>query len=175
MRWFTSTCLAAFASLWIINSTATAGGNVDLDAICPATANAGQAVTVTFTLKNKECTDQDVRLLSSVVGNADQTLGGLGLYGPVVADSTTLPAATDLLPGTCTGSTCDGSTNFSYCMADADCVCREVVPSTTSIPLATPPTLPSSLTGTVATLVFLAGPAGEETAEAHCLVEVLAP
>jgi hypothetical protein len=100
-----------------------AGPDIDMTVDCPPSASAGSTITVDVSLKNRECSPVDVRLMSSIAGNANQSVGGIGIWGPVLADTITVAAATDNLPGTCDleRHRCD-ATDGSTCAADDDCV-----------------------------------------------------
>ena len=145
--------IVALAVLLILFAPVAVAGVFDVSATCPTTAQANQAVVATVTLTNRSCSPGTARLITGVVGNGNQTLGGLGVYGPVVANPVVaIPAAIDLFPPDCYDVTL-GSNTFS---------------------LTTAPTLPTSLVGTVATIIIVAEFDGDaQTAITECLVEVL--
>ena len=135
--------------------------NVEMDVDCPAGAPALSTISTDFHLVNEECSEATVRFFSSIVGNADQSLGGLGINGPVVVDTGTpivVPAAIDNFPPGC----------------------FDVSPGVTDVTLDTPPAIPATLSGTVATFVLItewdiAGRPGKTTVLRECLVDVQAP
>ena len=63
---------------------------------CPTQVNTGQSVMVNLILTNGECFPASpVRIISSVVGNASDDLAGVGIFGPVVADTVVVPAGSN--------------------------------------------------------------------------------
>jgi hypothetical protein len=142
---------------------------------CPTEANSGSNVAVTMSFENWECSAVSVRVMSSIVGNADNTLGGIGVFGPiVVAPSVVVPAGTDGFCG-CFSNSCDCSGNS--CTQDADCpFCEAGIPGTLTLPVNAEPALPASLEGTVATVLIMSESDVNDEVEteiAQCLVEVL--
>ena len=208
-----------------------AWADLSFEVDCLADATAGSTITTDVHLENQECSPLDVRVMSSISGNANQSVGGIGIWGPVLADTITVDAATDNLPGTCSvmvngGTVCDGagdadcSSDFdcadgtcrfewggrcddgsSGCSSDldcdpgsscvfrcsgqwvgcdtnADCLCQIVTPGIKDQLTSTPPAIPSSLVGTIATFVLVAEAndgASKDTEVGHCLVNVTAP
>ncbi|MDH4230568.1 MAG: hypothetical protein OEW04_00890 [Nitrospirota bacterium] len=77
---------------------------------CPVSVNVGQPLTVTVNLYNRDCYDPASvnRFMMSVIGNADGTLGGLGMFGPYnrwLSTPRVVPPAdcgTIMAPGTAT-------------------------------------------------------------------------
>jgi hypothetical protein len=100
------------------------GMNVDN---CPTDASAGSTISIDLTLTNKQCVPVTVRLMSSISGNANQTVGGIGIWGPMVADTIVVPAAESIHePASCVPEgECTG--DFTFCTSDLECesgVCR---------------------------------------------------
>ena len=95
----------------------------DSTIVCPASATGGATVPIEVTIENEQCTAVNARVISSVVGNANGTLGGLGVYGPQVAASMlTVPVGSapfcgcgQFFPGFC-----DCNSNQA-CTVDSDC------------------------------------------------------
>jgi len=143
---FTSLALAVL----LLPSAAAADFAIDVD--CPDTVAVGQNVAATVTLESRECFITTARIITSIVGNGNDTFGGLGVFGPVVADSmVSVPAATDLSPPGCFFVNAGSTTN----------------------PLLTAPTVDASLSGTVISVVFMAEFENGQTVEVdQCLVEV---
>jgi hypothetical protein len=194
---------------------------------CLANAPAGSTITTDVHLENQKCSPVNVRVMSSISGNANQSVGGIGIWGPVLVDTITVDAATNNLPGTCSvmldgGTRCDGAggadcssdsdcadgtCNFGWgtcddgswsctsdldcdpgssclfrcsgqfvdCVTNADCLCQIVTPGTKDQLTSTPPAIPSSLVGTVATFILIAEAndgTSDETEVDHCLVNV---
>jgi hypothetical protein len=172
------------ATLLLVVRPAMACPDVDMSVDCPAEARASAMITADVHLENVQCSDANVRLVSSIAGNESESLGRIGIFGPeVVGDTIVVPAATDHFPGsTCkevgecsssdwidcftdddcpAGETCYLSGyrlctgSFRWCSTNADCVCQEVTPGTSDLTVSIPPAIPASLTGTVAALVLL--------------------
>lgn len=133
---------------------------VELGVDCPAEAAAGSSITADLHFRNQNCTSgYNVRVISSIAGNADQSLGGIGIGGPVVVDSSiAVPAGTPPFPG-------------GPCLATVD------------LTLPTPPAIPASLEGTVATFVLISEwdqlqfgvPGIDATEVAQCMVNITPP
>jgi hypothetical protein len=94
--------------------------------------------------------------MSTIVGNGDETVRGMAIFGPeVAAPAVVVPAAVDLLTGTCSANRCDrcvGSLcvgSFFFCSVDADCVCRDIEPGVRSVSVTVPTAIPAGLAGTV--------------------------
>lgn len=164
----------AVATLLVLLSVGSASAGEEF--ICPAAANDGTNVTVQFIAENRECSAQSVRVISSIVGNANNTLAGLGVYGPAVAESLLIvPGGTNTFCG-CNTGTCDCS--GGSCSVDGDCpFCSAQTPGVLNTTISTEPVLPSELTGTVATILFITeaeGPTGAVSMSVNeCFVEVL--
>ena len=108
---------------------------------CPTFVEPETRPQLDLSLENLACDPRTVRVLTTMVGNGNQTLEGLSVFGPEIAASDVIvPAATDLLPGTCFLNTCQGSSVF--CTTDADCVCTVVTPGTTSLQVVSPTVVP---------------------------------
>jgi hypothetical protein len=140
---------------------AIATGRVELRVSCPAEAAAGSTITAELRLSNHSCFSggYNVRVMASIAGNADQSLGGVGIAGPVVvAPSINVPEGTPPFPG----SPCSNSVDVS---------------------IAVPPAIPMSLEGRVATFILISewdqvqfGVVGtDETEVAQCMVNVTSP
>jgi hypothetical protein len=131
-----------------------------LKVACPAEAPAGTSISADLRFTNHNCTSgYDVRVISSIAGNANQSLGGVGIAGPVVVDSSiSVPAGTPPFPGGPCSHTLD-------------------------LTMPTPPVIPASLEGSVATFVLISewdqlqfGVSGiDETKVAQCMVNVTSP
>ena len=69
--------------------------DVDIDLVCPLTVPAGGSVNVIVSLKNDGCSAFDFqRTFVAIAGNTDDSVGGLGIFGPFVrAISGTIPEA----------------------------------------------------------------------------------
>ena len=141
------------ATLVLCVRPAMAGLDVAVELDCPAEAAAGSEILATVHLENSECgAEASVRLIASIAGNADQSLGGIGIAGPVVA--VTVPVLGD------------------------DCI---GTPGTVDLTDPLPPEIPASLVGTVATFVLitewdlpgLAPGTSKATRVNQCLVNVL--
>jgi hypothetical protein len=123
--------LGLAAMLLVIVHPAWANPGFEMQVDCPDEAVSGSTITTDLHLKNQECTPITVRLMSSIAGNANQSVGGIGIWGPVLADTITVDAAVDNLPGTCGLNTrgwsqCDGARDAD-CFTDSDCtdgICR---------------------------------------------------
>jgi hypothetical protein len=219
--WLATTLLVIVHPAW---------ADLSFEVDCLADAAAGSVITTDVHLENQKCSPVNVRVMSSISGNANQSVGGIGIWGPVLADTITVAAATDNLPGTCGvtvwgGTVCDGAGGASCstdtdcadgicrldwgtcddgtwgctsdldcdpgvscvfecegqwvsCDTNADCLCQLVTPEITDELVLTPPAIPSSLVGTVATFILIAeanGGASKDTEVGHCLVNVTAP
>lgn len=101
----------AFLPLWSLGAllafvaTAEAGG-FGVSVTCPAKVVPGQPFELSVRIVNRECQALDVRLTSSLVGNATGGASGapsgeVGLFGPKVAGTVSVPAAVDLYPPNC--------------------------------------------------------------------------
>lgn len=163
--------LVGLAILFMANTSMGQGASVS----CPTEANSGSKVAVTMSFENWECSAVSVRVMSSIVGNADNTLGGIGVFGPIVVASVVVPAGTDVLFCGCDGGLCGCSGNS--CTQDADCpFCEADTPGTLDLPVNAEPALPASLGGTVATVLMMSESDVNDEVEtdiAECLVEVL--
>jgi hypothetical protein len=186
MRTFTNRlgCVAGLSVLLIPVVTGSQGSvvqddglDVDSHLTCPAEGVAGSTISVDLRLENFECRAVNVRVMSSILGNGDQTLAGLRVFGPVVAHALeVVPAATDIFFGGCVQGMCQAFPPTS-CTTDADCPdCTGTTPGVREISISAPPALPADLKGTVGTHLILteweAG-ATTETEINQCFVEVL--
>jgi hypothetical protein len=149
---------------------------------CQTQANPGGMVSVDVRLENAECVALDVRIISTVVGNSDQTMNELGVFGPVLAGGAAIsvPAARDRTPGYCDPNTnrCGGwgGTGDLDCSTDADCFCRLFTPAVLNISQAVPPALPASLEDTVVTqLITVEWDGGTKMHVEKCLIELPEP
>lgn len=163
-------CLSVF-----LMSNAAIGGSTNL--VCPSDANAGSNVEVILTIENSECRATTLRVMSSIVGNAGGTLAGIGIFGPVVVEPlVVVPAGTDTFCG-CNAGTCQCDFPFVSCSTDADCQeCGAFIPGTLDLPVTVEPALPSSLAGTVATVLLISEPEADSASAMsinECFVEVL--
>jgi hypothetical protein len=151
-------CLWLAATLMAAVGPAMADLDVAMQLDCPAEATAGSTITTNLHLENRECSVSSVRVISSIAGSADQSLGGFGIFGPVVADPMiSVPAATEIIPGN-------------------GCWPLNITPGVNDVAVLTPPAIPGSLVGTVATFVLIAewdDGVSEETEVAQCLVNIL--
>ncbi len=97
--------LWSFGALLIFAATAGAGG-IDVTVTCPAKVVPGQPFDLSVRIVSRECQALDVRLTSSLVGNATTGAGTapsgeVGVFGPKVAGTVSVPAAVDLFPPDC--------------------------------------------------------------------------
>jgi hypothetical protein len=166
--------LGALSVVAVLLLAPTTGG-IDSRLTCPRTVAAGEVVPVDVRLENSFCTVVQVRMLSTLVWNANETTGAVSIVGPSIAErDVSLPAATDRLPGTCTGGFCDGS--FLRCSSAADCECRDVTPGLRDVSIATPETIPVFPDGTAAMLSIASEVTGNGAADvAQCLIAVPEP
>lgn len=134
-------------------ATSAQANEVNASAVCPAQASSGSQVQVQLKIENGEPSELGGRVLSSFVGNSGDNLAGIGVFGPRVAvPSVTLPAGT---PG-------------GYYSID---------PSVTNLVFNAAPAVPSSLAGTVATLLIILEVQGSDGNASvadvtECLIEV---
>jgi hypothetical protein len=151
------------------------GGNLTTDLDCPRNVGAGESPRLDLRLENTLCAGQTVRILSTVVGNGDETAGGVGILGPAVAArSVSVPGATDLLSGVCSGNQCVGS--FLYCTNGLDCVCRTITPGVLDLEVVVPTPIPAAFDGTVvAQFVFTDTMDSTKTISDSCLINVPEP
>lgn len=124
--------------------------DVGIRLTCPAEAAAGSTIETDLRFENRRCVEADVRVSSSIAGNPLGNFGAIGIFGPVVAaPAITVPAGAG-----------------PFCTSP---------PGITDIAVSTPPEIPASLVGTVATLFLIAewddGFAGGTTVQ-ECLVNV---
>jgi len=162
----------------LLAGSATAGLDVSASVSCPDTASADSTITMDVVLENHECTSAvTVRLVTAIAGNANGTLAGVGVYGPVLANpGVTVPAAT---PGTCNTSLhqCSGPYPY-YCNVDADCGCFTATPGTLLVNAQlAPPAVPAAHVGTVEAHLLVTEwegtpTLGTTTLVDQCLVEV---
>jgi hypothetical protein len=152
----------------------------DAELTCPAQGNAGESLMVNMSFENDECSAVNVRIMSSVVGNASDSLAGVGIFGPVVAiPVVVVPAGTNRFC-VCNANQCEcdwpGGLPLS-CSTDADCPsCSASTPGTQNAYFDTQIDLPQSLSGTVATQIFISefeSGTEVETEVNECFVEVL--
>jgi len=156
----------------LIHQVALANG---VSVSCPASAASGSNVTVEMSFENDECSAASVRVISSIVGNADNSLGGIGIHGPVVAEPMLIvPAGTDVFCG-CVANQCQ--CGEGACSVDSDCsFCSAQTPGTLSALVDVEPVLPPTLDGTVATVLLLSEIEIGDSASTQvneCFVEVL--
>ena len=168
---------ALIASSLLTVSPALADLHVETRLTCPAAAVPGATIVVDLLLINSECRPLDVRILSSILGNADDTAGGIGIFGPVVATDPPIPVPAAMgtpVPCDLTTNRCGGFGHF--CQTDSDCSCFTTTPSITNVSVATPPPIPLSLAGTVATYLFVSEwEGGKEIETNECLVNIPEP
>jgi len=134
-------------------TTSARAGDLSASVSCPAQATSGSQLEVQLEIQNGEDEALDARILSSFVGNSGDNLAGIGVFGPSVAvQSVMLPAATPSGP------------YYSE-------------PSVTNIMFNAAPSVPSSLAGTVATLLIVVETSKLDGSRSvgdvtECLVEV---
>lgn len=143
---------------------------------CPAQGNAGESLFVSMVLENQACAAANVRLMSSIVGNAADSLTGVGIFGPVVSvPVVVVPAGLNRSCG-CSANVCSCNSSLS-CSTDGDCPrCRASTPGTQNAFFDTQLALPQSLSGTVATQILISefdSGTAIETMVNDCFVEVL--
>lgn len=125
---------------------------INASAVCPAQVTSGNQIQVDLRIENGTTSVLDARVLTSIVGNSGDNLAGIGVFGPRVAvSSVTLPA---------------GTIDVYFPEASVTNRIFDAVPA-----------VPSSLAGTVATLLVVVEvrEAGEKSSVAdvaQCLVEV---
>lgn len=162
------------AALVLSVGQAATGEDLATSLDCPRTVLTGQSVQLDLRLENESCSVQNVRILSTIVGNGnDPTIHvGIVILGPeVAASSVAVPAATDLLPGTCVSSRCTGS--FLFCVSAADCVCRRVTPGTRDLLVSVPTPIPAAFDGTVVNQFVFTDPMdGTAVVSDSCLISV---
>lgn len=96
----------ALGALLVFAGTAEARG-IHVDVTCPTKVVPGQPFSLQVHIVSRECQSLDVRLISSLVGNATggdaggTASGEVGLFGPKVAGTVSMPAAVDLFPPFC--------------------------------------------------------------------------
>lgn len=167
--------LAVVASPLPMVSPALADLNVATELTCPAEAAPGATISVDLTLINNECRPLEVRVISGIVGNANNTVAGVGIFGPVVADPQILVGAATGMQPSCITNICDDGF-FAPCQIDNDCHCFPTAPSTVNVSVVVPPVIPSSVLGTVVMyLLITEWEGGEETEVDSCLVSVSTP
>lgn len=124
--------------------------DVGMRVSCPAEAAARSTMETDLRFENRSCVAAEIRLSSSIAGNPLGNFGAIGIFGPVVA------APTIRVP------------------AGAGPFCASP-PGITDVAVSTPPEIPESLVGTVATLFLIAewddGFTGGTLVE-ECLVNV---
>ncbi len=170
-----SAALAAWGLVFLPSLTAEAE-SVSIDLNCPDTALPGSTPEISVVVENRFCSPQTVRLLSSVVGNANGTVEGVGIVGPHVAvASSVLPAATDLT-STCTNGSCSGINGFRPCTTSLDCVCARVSPGTATIQFDLETPIPAVFADSVIQqYTFLDIPGSAFSESSSCYVEVPEP
>jgi hypothetical protein len=160
----------------LASGPAIAALQVETQVTCQTQSHPAAMVTVDVRLENTECVALDVRIISTVVGNTDQTMNELGVFGPVLASATTVPAAWDQTPGTCDPGTLTCGASGVGCNTDADCFCKLVTPTTTQFSLEIPLALPASLENTIVTqLITVEWDGGTPTHVEKCMIELPEP
>jgi hypothetical protein len=142
---------------------------------CPDSVAVDAFPRLDLHLENVACEPQTVRVLSVVVGNGDETVGGVEILGPVVArQGATVPAATDNLSGVCTANQCEGST--LWCSSNLDCICRMITPGVADFEIVIPTALPAAFGGTVVEqFIFTDKTNGTKVTSDSCLISVPEP
>jgi len=136
------------AAISILLLAGPALGELGTDLECPKNVPSGSSAQLMLRLENQSCEPLQARVLSTMVGNANDTADGVAILGPEVAASdVVVPAATDEGSGSCIGSFCDGS--FLFCVEDADCACQVITPGSLEITVSVPTPIPASLDGSV--------------------------
>jgi len=123
-----------------------------LDISCPASVNVGSPLTVTVALYNWDCDNSlnVARFMMSVVGNADGTLSGLGIFGPY---NRSLSTPKVVPPASCGATTTPGTV--------------------TPFNLTAMNTVPASLSGKMALVMIDAMSAtGQSISGKECMVQV---
>lgn len=176
-------CFLSTAALLFAAGRAT-GDGLETRLVCPrsvgpstveACESAGSIpVELALRIENSSCEPMNVRVLSTIVGNGDETLGGVGVLGPVVAEpSVDVPGATDAT-GPCVSNTCEGT--FIFCTTDADCACRVTsAVGQVDVAVAVPTPIPSSYCGTVVEQFVFTDfdePGGTQTRSDRCRIFV---
>ena len=126
-----------------------------VDVSCPSQVQVGDTLTMNVHLENKHCAAADVRLMSGIAGNAADSVGGVGVFGPVVASQVVVPAAT------------------------VSCGSTWATPGTLDLNLGAPPAAPAAHLGTVEVHLLISewdvGTVPRITRVDQCLVEVVSP
>lgn len=153
---------------------AQANADLKVDVVCPLEQAANTTAIVTLIYENSSCFAVPVRTMSSIVGNSNQTLGGIGVFGPVVIDDRAVAAGTGQIFCGCSAGSCD--CDFANCSSDAECSsCETAIPHILNVEKSAAPVLSLSLQGTVATYIFISEfESGEKTSTElnECLVDV---
>lgn len=89
---FRTLMFATLATCVVPVGSALANLNTSLSVTCPPTASSGATINMDLQLVNNEPSDLSVRVVSGIIGNANKTLGGVGIYGPQVATEQTVSA-----------------------------------------------------------------------------------
>lgn len=128
---------------------------IGLEIACPAGVRPGAPIQLQVRLRNDECRPLDVRLISSLVGNAANLASGtpsgaVGIFGPEVAGRVVVPAARDGEPTSCDAGFCSGS--FVSCSRDEDCQClpEAITPGELTLTMPAAHSYPASFAGVVA-------------------------
>ena len=159
---------------WLSPAAADADGlRLRLD--CPDAVAATTAPLLNVEIENRGCSPRNVRILSTIVGNGADSVGGMSVIGPEIAASDVMvPAATDQLSGLCVGNSCDGASIF--CQSDADCTCVQVLPTRVDIPVTGPTPIPVEFTDSfVEQFAFADSDLDSTPIGSSCLIEVPEP
>lgn len=95
--------LGGLAASLLLAATIEAEG-IDVNVTCPASVAPGESFPLEVRIRSRECQAIDVRLISSLVGNAadgESQSGTVGVLGPEVVGTISVPPATDLAPPGC--------------------------------------------------------------------------
>ncbi len=169
--------LGTCALVWTLGLAGVAvAEGIDLGLSCPDQVRPGGPILLRVRLTNPECRPLSVRLISSLVGNAasggdGEPTGTIGILGPKVAGTVTVPPATDTEPAYCDQGVCFGT--FLSCFRDEECRCRPggITPgeATFDVPAADP--FPASFAAIQARQFVVADvPGTDHRAEAVCTV-----
>ena len=165
------TLLSVFVFLVVLALAMPAASEFSAKLTCPKTTPVGESPSLDYRIENEACSPVTVRVLSTMVGNGDETARGVAIFGPEVAATAVVPAAVDLLPGTCSANQCAGS--FFFCSVDADCVCRVIEPGATSVTVTVPTAIPAEFDGTVLKQFLISdSPQTTTTVSDDCLIAV---
>lgn len=163
------------ASLAWLAATAAGADGLRMSLDCPETVIATTAPQLNIQVENRDCSPRNVRILSTLIGNGAESVGGVSVIGPEIAASNVLvPAAVDQLSGLCINNICEGVPFF--CQSNADCACVFVTPTIVDVPVTGPTPIPIEFTDTfVEQFAFADSDLDSTPIGGSCLIEVPEP